>query len=584
MRRPLYHLLYTSAPGAGGSGYRHVPVSFPAGGDPAPIQEWLETLQQVAPGANEGWAFHSFGIDRTPWAALAMVNPSFSPEEHGRGRTVLVHALLLPVPEGQRVDHFGLALFERAKSFLDGGRENYQSSLDWYLQGFDASRDLEIPEPDLRHLRDLEPAFLARLFEAASGRAGRVAFAGIESDDLLPERILLASAVLPPRLRLQMRWRVGFPSAPEGFAAFTGEGDAGPSPMGQGEAFGGWVERALQEQRFDAVRQLSENWAIRDWESLVQALPTFDDRRGAVAVAQPAVMEVVAETPVVSRDPEEAEMKRNPPAAGRGKPPAPRSGKSAEAWDEEYQREQQSLQKNLEEYVKQRFGHLGDTGGWASTAGLSGGEASPRGIVDRLWAWRPEIYLALVLALVLGLHRESWWPDTAPGILPPLGTQTPVPSPGPSPTPQPAPAPASTDPLEEWEIFVRDNRSVASAWFRALANRGRIETRQVNAAVSAKYLAWADRLERGEALAGTDRRESLIGMFEYVHARWAKENGRGNPGEDWVTLDPREADRNLPELLIALRLADQFGTKAQATDAKVQLAVVRTWLQWYPQP
>ena len=582
MKKPLYHLLYTNAPGAGGTGYRHVPVSFPEGGDSAPIQKWLETLQQVEPGVSEGWAFHSFnlGIGRTLYPVMAVVNPSFSLEDHGRGRTVLVHGFVLQLSEGEVVGPFGRALYDQAKVFLDISRNDLQVTLESYLEGCRAQGDLEIPNPEPKDLCHLDGRFLRALFHAASQPVKTAQLPGVARLEDLPEQILWAGGSLPPRLRLQMRWRVGLQPGTEGFVVAPGEGET-ISLASTGSAFCDWLEQALQEKHFDAVRQLSENWEIRDWVRLVEAVRNPEGQRATPAVSPPPADSQFFEDSGVSG--ETKEMTKKPSTTRRGKPAASDSNKSAEDWDKEYQ----SLQKNLHEYVNNRLSHL-PGGKVATSEGISGGSAPPRGGAAWFRAWRPEIYLAAVLLLLAWLHRESWPTISfSDGGAEQEGIQTTEPEPG-SKSDEPEPTPASPsssgEPLVDWGIFVNDNKAMAGAWFRALAEHRELEARQVSSEAKRKFSEWADQLDKGTALDSKDRQESLTGMFEYVHARWAQENGKGDAGKDWVTLKPEEAQRNLPALLAELNLAAQLGNEAQATDPKVQLAVVRTWLQQQPLP
>src|SRR6185436_11480756 len=350
--------------------------------------------------------------------------------------------------------------------------------------------------------------------------------------------------------RLQLRWRVGLQPGTGGFVALPGEGEAS-DPTGNWAVFCDWLERALQEQRFETVYQLSENWEIRDWNRLAEVVRAPEDRPAVAAVAPP---------PGVSRASEVfAERKMGKKATKRPeavRPAASQAGKSASDYGEEYQ----SLQRDLREYLDERFSTIQD---YLEPRPMSG--KAPWGPWARLKAWRPEIYF-LILLLLWGFHYFSSM-QAIRALDEPVSM--------PRPTSQLS---TPADPLEEWGSFVNENKDVV-AWFRALAERRGVDDRQVSPSVAAKFESWAHQLEQGRELTGQELQESVIGLFEYVHARWARDNGKGDPAEDVVTLNPQETQRNFPALVADLGLDDELGAHSEASDPEVQVHVVRAWLE-----
>lgn len=364
-RRPLCHLLYTNAPGRDGVGFRTLAVNFPGSpGEQKEIEGWLTELH-LAEGEQQGWAVHGFAVDRHPCFALAVVDrPSFARDDHGREGGFLAHALLVLLEEGRPAGDFGLALFDKARTLL----ESHAPKLELYLEGVRLATDLEVPELQLNNFLGLAPRFLEAFYAAAfSGGNGEVFLPGYSSDDDFPEHLLAASLALPPRLRLNLSWRVGLRPGRDGFVARVAQ-DKSPSPPSSnvGTAYLDKVQELLKTGWANQVERFaSRDWGVRQWSGLQQAL------LGA----------------------EGAPARKERPSSGKPAP-APRA-KSPESYDAEYQ----ALEKDLRDYLDQRLAQAEAR----ETPGRPPSEEreEPPSFLRRLLALRPEIYFLILLLLVL---------------------------------------------------------------------------------------------------------------------------------------------------------------------------------------
>jgi hypothetical protein len=271
-RRPLFHVLYTNAAVAGqrgGTGFRTLAVHFPGTqGEKERIGDWLQSLRP-APEAMLAWGFRSFRVAGGFTAALAVVDPHFGRDEHGRAGGLLAHAFLVPVPEGEPAGDFGTALGEVAERFFPWNERQEAHDLARHLAGCEAQGDLEVPPFDPAAVRALPVALRLRLWRAASlGESGAVAFAGTD-EERLPAALLRAASALPPRLRLQLQWAAGVAAAPgEGFLARpAGRDDREPS---KGERWSEWLELQLAGEPGRLAR-LAESWQVMAWDRLAAA-------------------------------------------------------------------------------------------------------------------------------------------------------------------------------------------------------------------------------------------------------------------------------------------------------------------------
>lgn len=559
--RPLCHLLYTNAPSQGSVGFRVLPVNFLGSAEELKaVEGWLTGLK-LSDAQQRGWAVHSFFVDRKPCFALAIVErSSFAHDEHGRAGGHLAHALMVLLEEWEPAGDFGLALFDKARSFYE-----YRSgplSLDAYMEGVKRATDLNVPELDLTNFRGLDPSFLAAFYTAAcAGGNGEVSLPGYTSDDDLTEHLLAASSALPPRLRLDLPWRVGL-AGKEGFAAHAAQAQsAAPPARNLGTAY---LETIWSAQADRVARIASNDWGVRQWSGLQQAIVRSEAEESQEVVA--------ASTPDPDPIQESEDMAKKRSAAGSAPAAAsPKRGKSAADFEAEYQ----AIQKQLQDYFDQRLGQLGapPTPGSAPTpAYVAPGEGDESGWVK----WRPEIYF-LILLLLGGVAYRSLLPKAPPD--PPDPTVSPASAestPKSEETETPAAA-QSSDPLAEWKAFVEG--SEAAQWFQNIAENRGLKPSQVSDKQRALFNTLADLRSQGKELDAASLTASRIGSFEYVYARWASDNGYGDSAEDIVTQDPSEAAGNIKILVSDLGLTKALGAEPSVNDANVQAEVTLAWIR-----
>lgn len=579
IRLPLFHVVYTNAPGADGiGGFRFLAVHF--GGaqeDRKPIDDWLKRLEP-APGSRQGWAANSFRVAGVRCAALAVVDPSFAVDESERGGGRLAHALVVPLEEGKPIGHFGRALYETALRFLEEGRSS--RSLVTYLEGCRLVDEVDIPQirPDeLDRLFDLMPVVQA-LVDAGNDVAQEVSLPGFTDEEALPEKILEASAALPPCLRLALRWRVGLQAGGEGFAVRPGAaGTAQTGRFGAGQVYTDDLWRRLQEKRADELAGIvNRNWEIKEWKPLPAA------SHGVPAVEPPQDLEPVT----LETEP----MKREKTSGGGKSTPAPRQSTRTAA---EYDREQESLYDEMRSYIDQRLQNMGAPPPpsrrsleAAADPNTGGGVAAPSSWVKTLLEWRPEVYLLLVLLLMAGMYRKLQPPPS-----PPVKTE----GAGAAETGSGEPAskasteererpdePAQVDPVAQWKTFVDEQPTVAAKWLRAVATNEGLGAKQVSVRQRQAFGTFADRLDARGFLKPEEVPQAATGLFEYVHALWAREQKIGDPGRDVVTLDPGEVGPRLAQLAASLEMGDQIKAGAKPDDPQVQTAIVLRWIERHP--
>lgn len=272
--RPLYHGLYTNAFDRRGQGFRSLFVApdWPAA-DQQRVGRWLQGLH---PGAGTpdrlGWAAGCFRIARTVHACLARVDGDFARDEHGRAGGVLAHALLTPLDERAGPGDFSRALLLAAGEFRRPDVPDVEK-LEAYLEQCQARLEVGVPPVDVGAILELDAGFLSRFLDLAAERPRGIeaAFeAGSESE--LAGKLAAAAGLLPPRLRLACRWGVGLRAASglSFLARVAGDGDgdgAVPPARGHGSAYLRWLRGRL---RSGGVRDLIDDWEIRNWQGLVR--------------------------------------------------------------------------------------------------------------------------------------------------------------------------------------------------------------------------------------------------------------------------------------------------------------------------
>jgi len=563
IQRRLFHVLYTNAAGEGDSdGFRHLDVLFPGAKEELqPIKDWLTGLKPN-PQSRQGWATYSFKVGGLFCPALAVIDPAFSLDDRNRSGGWLAHALLVMIQEGQPAGHFGRALYQKAFQFLEESRSNPSRSLQGYLEGCKVNQALEIPMIRPEDLLSLDRVFVETLCEAAaSPPASEVFFPGVVDEEELPERLVLASAGLPPRLRLVLRWKVGLQAGGEGFVAQPGPaGIPAPSRDGLGALYVERLWSRLQSGRTEEiVTMVNSDWEFLKWEQLVQA--------------------IVQPEPEAAEEAVEMAKKTQRPAPGNASQPAPgRPGKSAVDYDEEYR----NLYEDVKEYVDKRFMSLEMP---SSPPQRKEGEPGQDGLGSKVFVrwwktWRPEIYFLIVLVILGVMNRHILRPAAEKKKPPPVaGEKGPAPGLSPSPvdgTENDEEPPA--DPFEKWVSFMSDNPAITETWFRRVAAHQGLEPGQVSDSQRRFFLAAADNLAAGKTLNIDEVTRATTGLFEYVHALWAKEQGVGKPQRDVVTNDPSEAADRLVRIARSLGLEGNLDLKPGVKDSRVQAAVVRAWI------
>jgi hypothetical protein len=566
-RRPLCHLLYTNAPGEGGTGLRFLGRVPGTQAEVERVKGWLMGLK-LADGQRVGWATSSFLVDRRSCFALAVVDSTrFPKDDIGRPGGILAHALLLLLEQGQPVGDFGRAAFVKAKDFLE--ERSGEPTLANYLQGCRVNTDLEIPDLQYNNFR-LDPRFLEIFYSAAcnGGRGEPVLFPGT-SDDQLPEDLFTASTILPPRLRLDLSWRVGLDAGTEGFVARVAPGPVA-SPFGNlGTAYLDAVQAHLRAGKDDQVARFAAgDWNVRSWSGLQQAIgqPVPEGDRDIVGPDSTALSE-------------ESDMTKKGGSASGGKAAALTQTKNQAAYDEEYQ----ALEKDLRDYLDEHLTQLGappETRSRPAYApgGSSWGDRHPA--LRWYREWRPEVYFFVLLLL----GSLAFWNLRSSDNRPVEPTPSPSPSPSPTPvepdpTPAPSPARADSDWLPSWKAFVKT--PAAAGWFQAVAEARGLASSQVSGARKADFTKWTDKIGKQERLTDTELATSLTCFFEYAHARWAKDHEVGST-EDVVTNDPAEVARNLPAMIDDLGLTGTLGSHPEVSDPKVQVEVALAWIQRTP--
>lgn len=266
MIRPLCHVLYTNAAGGGGTGTRllALPVERPE----MPLDtvgQWLASLPRRRDGS-EGWASSSFRLGAVLHACVARLPAGWERDAHGRPGGFLVHAVLMPVFEGQDCGVHAVGLMDVLRRHGSQGARDARE----YLESCTPFLNLEaeLPEPAVLLASANPAALLTFLDGAAAATVGAEAAHGQEGE--AAAGFARAGAALPPRLRLAANWSVGL--RPE-----AGAGSGPPPPVPDALArrdatrtYWNWLQATLEVP--GAAGRVLHDWEIRSWRHLLQRL------------------------------------------------------------------------------------------------------------------------------------------------------------------------------------------------------------------------------------------------------------------------------------------------------------------------
>ena len=270
----VYHGIFTNAFGRRGEGFRSffLAPEWPAA-DRERADRWLRSLRlpTSAAGAGAGAASSCFRLGGVLHACLATVDPGFARDEHGRAGGFLVHALLTPLAEDRPAPDFGRAMLGLLRGFARPQVADLER-LESYIEACKAHHRSDLPGTDFAALLAQDDEVLLRLFHLSAAGPG-IAEMGWPEERVadLPELLATAAGLLPPRLRLGLRWICGLsPIGGEAFrACLVPAGTLRPAPR-QGEPWNylGWLRR--QPADGGRISAVTASWSIRSWQDLAR--------------------------------------------------------------------------------------------------------------------------------------------------------------------------------------------------------------------------------------------------------------------------------------------------------------------------
>jgi hypothetical protein len=298
-RVPVAHRLFTNAPGGdGGAGFRHLRIGDLADG--ARVQSWLESLRPATEGGL-AWAGAAFRLGGALHLAVARVDGAFRPDEHGRGRGHLAHALVAPAGEDDPDRDLAAELVAAAERLTRPAGES--GDLETLVRGCASLADVECRSLDRwwrsaaamisvprEGLTWLDAAVLAASADDAAGAVevpwpGAAPTAGgpTAAPPASTAAVALAAAcrALPPRLRLALRWSVAARPLPDDRLRIALAPPAAPPPSaappppalpGPAAAYAEWLRDRLAAGDGAALAAVAGDWRIRSWRHLVERL------------------------------------------------------------------------------------------------------------------------------------------------------------------------------------------------------------------------------------------------------------------------------------------------------------------------
>jgi hypothetical protein len=263
---PLFHLVFTNAPGPGGGGFRHLaPGAAPP--DAARVRAWLEALRPERAGV-PGWVAGAFRLDGVLHVAVARAAGSPAGDEHGRPGTLLAHAVVAPAGEGGPDRALLPALVAGLAEVAGPPREG--GELAGLLGRCGGARELAPPPAAAAALAGVDPRLLAALLAASHDPDRRVEVPlGDDPPAAGARRVAAAAGALPPRLRLALQWSVAARPLPAtALALLAGAGPAPPPARGPAADYQGWLGARLAAGDQGAVAAVTGDWEVRSWRQL----------------------------------------------------------------------------------------------------------------------------------------------------------------------------------------------------------------------------------------------------------------------------------------------------------------------------
>lgn len=211
---PVVHRLFTNAPGGDdGAGFRHLRIGALADG--ARVESWLQSLRPASDGGL-AWAGGAFRLGGALHLAVARVDGAFHPDEHGRGRGHLAHALVAPAGEDDPDRDLAAELIAAAERLARPAGE---------------AGDLETLVRACASLADVECRSLARWWHSAAAMTSvpREGLTGLDAAVLAASADEAAAAV-------EVAWPAAAPTAGGPTAAASAGERAGATAVTEGAA------------------------------------------------------------------------------------------------------------------------------------------------------------------------------------------------------------------------------------------------------------------------------------------------------------------------------------------------------------
>jgi hypothetical protein len=290
---PVAHRLFTNAPGgAGGAGFRHLRIGDLADG--ARVESWLESVRP-ATGGGLAWAGAAFRLGGALHLAVARVDGAFRPDEHGRGRGHLAHAIVAAAGEGEPDRDLAAVLVEAAERLARPAGESGDvetmvagcASLEavecrttdrWWRQAAAVAARSGTPSGDAAWL---ETAVLGASAGESGGALEVLWPSAAAPATAVARSVAAASRALPPRLRLALRWSVaGWPLADDRLRIALAP-PAAPPPSAAppppalarpAAAYAEWLRDRLAAGDGAALAAVAGDWRIPSWRHLVERL------------------------------------------------------------------------------------------------------------------------------------------------------------------------------------------------------------------------------------------------------------------------------------------------------------------------
>lgn len=552
----VYHAIHTNAYSQGKEGFRSIVLTPPDW--PKPGQEHVEKwLQGLAPQPGQdtaaGVAIDCFRLGELIYACLAMVDPDFALDEHERAGGFLAHGLILPLEAERPCGDFGSALLELRRSF-EKPKCDDRDRLDAYLEQCRHNSEVTPKPADLQWILALREEFWSRFFELVSMPRKEAWWPADLSSDF-PMDFLRVSALVPPRLRLALRWSFELAAVPKNAVRIrlgSGQQLRAPQKTSLSELYWDWLRSCVNQGEPELVYQLAESWAINSWDDLEREIRVMAKKR---AQQKEATLEL------------------------RGQP----AEKSPAGL-----KDLRAIEKSVKSYVDQRLEGL-------DPAGVSTGSGWYRRWRTEIWGVPMLLWLGYLTARGgIGTPEPAAPqvvanPTTPPVSKPTADVQTDKAPKPVSPRPVLEPALVSeilANPRDEWRAYIKTHVVKATDLLKSVKAGSELPPGSVTSALEQRFDDLLAGFQKGRGLSQDEIEVSLEGCFEYIIKLSQQRKGKSDlAGKIDAELDANEYAPADVRAFFAEHhvggVADRV-LESRPPSVALQALVVITWLEKEP--